>query len=206
MTNISITMNETETPSQQSQWMRDNLPPGQARTNDQARPSQNLDIHKLKDDFVSKLIIRNNESNGDTGVHSLLLALRNLDDKAKIVELNKINKGQIQAGMGFLEGILFNEAKVHYHGIKVDELRAKIVAKFKLMCPMNCNVCKSIYNHEESLVRTCVCFLCNVRMCPTCSPCVTPAPRGYVPVCNDCMEIHGHRSCRGCDRGWKERR
>ena len=90
MTNFSMTMNETESPSQQSQWMRDNLPPGQSKTSDQAKVSQNLDIHKLKDDFIAKLITRNNDSNGDNRVNSVLLALKNSEDKAKIVELNKI--------------------------------------------------------------------------------------------------------------------
>ena len=90
--NISLTMNESESLSQQSQWMRDNLPSEQGRANDEAKSNQNYDIHKLKDDFIAKLIIKNNMANGDTGVNSVLIALRNADDKAKIVELNKINK------------------------------------------------------------------------------------------------------------------
>ena len=64
MTNISTTMNETESPSQQSQWMRDNLPPGQNNRHEQANiTSQIDDITKLKDDFIAKLITKNNNTN-----------------------------------------------------------------------------------------------------------------------------------------------
>ena len=96
-----MTMDE-ESPSQQSIWMRDNMPPGQDKIQDQAKwSSQTKDITSYKDDYTAKLITMNNESNGDSGVNSVLLALKNLDDKVKVVHLNKIKKEPIQAGLGF---------------------------------------------------------------------------------------------------------
>ena len=92
--------------------MRDILPPGQKRRDQTPNRSQlHQDIDRRIDSYNAHLIV---SDNNDAGVNDMLIALKNRDDKLKFPELNKIRKEPLQAGLGFLEGIKFGEAKVRY--------------------------------------------------------------------------------------------
>ena len=106
---------ESMTASQQSQYMRDILPPEQNRRDQTPNRSQlHQDIDRRIDSYNAHLIVSNNNDNNDAGVNDMLIALKNRDDKLKLAELNKIRKEPLQAGLGFLEGIKFGEAKARY--------------------------------------------------------------------------------------------
>ena len=92
--------------------MRDILPPGQKRRDQTPNRSQlHQDIDRRIDSYNAHLIV---SDNNDAGVNDMLIALKNRDDKLKFPELNKIRKEPLQAGLGFLEGIKFGEAKARY--------------------------------------------------------------------------------------------
>ena len=61
---------------------------------------------------------------GDARVNDVLIALKNHGDKLKISELNKVRKPGLEAGLGFIEGLKYDEAKKRYKGVRVDKIRA----------------------------------------------------------------------------------
>ena len=96
-TNVS---EDSMNPTQQSQWMREHYPPGQNKYDQACNSSQiHVDIDKKIDQYNADLIVANNNSDSDTGVNALLIALKNRDDKLKIAELNKIRKPGLEAGL-----------------------------------------------------------------------------------------------------------
>ena len=108
----------------------------------------------------------------------MLIALKNRDDKLKLAELNKIRKEPLQAGLGFLEGIKFGEANVRYKGVRVDELRAQIIAIYNNNIPRECGDCSNIFNNCDLTVKITYCFMCNMKICPRCVPAQSAPPSG----------------------------
>ena len=181
------------TASQQSQYMRDILPPGQNRRDQTPNRSQlHQDIDRRIDSYNAHLIVSNSNDNNEAGVNDMLIALKNRDDKLKLAELNKIRKEPLQAGLGFQEGIKFGEANVRYKGVRVDELRAQIIAIYNNSIPRECGDCSNIFNNGDLTVKITYCFMCNMKICPRCVPAQSAPPSGYVPICSVCRSNYGH--------------
>ena len=67
---------ESMTASQQSQYLRDILPPGQNRRDQTPNRSQlHQDIDRRIDSYNAHLIVSNNNDNNDAGVNDVLIAL-----------------------------------------------------------------------------------------------------------------------------------
>ena len=122
----------------------------------------------------------------------MLITLKNRDDKLKMTELNKIRKPGLEAGLGFNEGMKYAEAKKHYKGVRFEELRAQIVAKYNNNIPRECNDCKYIFNNGDMTVKLTYCFMCDMKICPRCVPAQSSPPSGYVPICGVCRSSYGN--------------
>ena len=138
------------------------------------------------------MIAENNRGNGDKGVTDVLIALSNQDDKVKIAELNKIRKDSLTAGLGFMDGASFTEAKAKFKGVRVDELRAQILARYNNSIPRICNDCNGVYNNGDMTTKITYCFICDSKICPTCVPAQSSPPNGYVPICGFCRDSYAH--------------
>ena len=69
------------------------LPPGQQHLRqDSQEETDHKDLEERHRSFNAGLIVKNNENNGDSGVHDVLKALINDNDKTKFAALCKIKK------------------------------------------------------------------------------------------------------------------
>ena len=67
----------------------------------------------------------------------------------KIAELNKIRIKQLQAGLGFLVGINFQEAQTRYKGGRIDQLKDQIIVIYNNSIPRECGDYKFIFNNDH---------------------------------------------------------
>ena len=79
--------------------------------------------------FNCKLITQNNNEAEDKGVHDVLLALNNKDNKLKALDKSKVLKPQLLAGLGFLHNIDYQQAGDRFKGVTVDRLKNMIVER-----------------------------------------------------------------------------
>ena len=98
----------------------------------------------------------------------------------------------MQAGLGFLEGIKFDAAKIRYKGVRVDELRAQIIATYNNSIPRECGDSKNIFNNGDKTVKITYLFMCDMKICPRCVPAQSAPPSGYVPICGVCRSNYDH--------------
>ena len=151
--------------SSQSQTQDASLPLGQG-----TQISTKAKLDKELEDFNSALIVRNNNEDEDEGIHNVLMALNNRENRLKAINANKkILKNQILAGLGFLHNIGLQAANEKFKGIKVDALKDMLVDKYLMMSPSICNRCEKVYRNYDNDIGA-PCFLCEKRLCPDCCP------------------------------------
>ena len=125
-------------------------------------------ITDAEKEFVDRLIVKNNEYDGDDGVRKVILALAG----AKNLKTG-VKKDELVATLGFLNGLNFEEANTEYKKILMDDIRSKVIDKFNTLKPRNCDICRCIYNDLEG--PDCMeCFICDKRICPSCLPIEAP--------------------------------
>ena len=116
--------------------------------NAQRLPATNDDLKSEIKDFLSKLIIRNNQNDEDQGVHKVL-DLLDKENPIKQIKAAKILKPQIVATLGFLNYLSYETATEIYKKILVDNLISQVVNKFNLLKPDICIGCKQIYHPDD---------------------------------------------------------
>ena len=82
---------------------------------------------------------------------------------------NKVKKNQLIATLGFLEGKSLEEAELSHKGVKVEELKVKLIELFNKLSPECCQSCKTIYDCNQWDTGS-GCFLCGKTLCPKCCP------------------------------------
>ena len=148
--------------SSQSQTQGNHLP------NAQRLPATDDDLKTQVKDYLSKLITRNNDRDGDQGVLKVLNLL-DKEDPVKIIRSSKILKTQLVAALGFMNYMSFETATETYKKVLVDKLIIEVVNKFNLLKPEICNRCHQIY-HPDKLTVGDTCFVCTKSLCPDCCP------------------------------------
>ena len=91
-----------------------------------------------------------------------------------------------------MEGTAFAEAKIKFKGVRVDKLRAQILARYNNSISRICGDCRNIYNNGDLTTKLTYCYICDTKICPTCVPNVANPPNGYVPICGICRDSYAH--------------
>ena len=163
--------------------------------NDQNDKNPKMDfktaVTNSKKEFNDYLIMKNNRTNEDAGVHDGLVALDDPSQKA----VKKLTKDKLVATLGFLNDKSFNEAKDYYKKVLVEDMKNLLLSEYKRLGPQSCDGCKIIFNEPATINKYEECFICIVKICPKCLP---PdhgnKHKGLIPVCNECREIHKNKN------------
>ena len=113
--------------SQNSQSQDASLPLGQ-----RTQLSKEAKLIKARQEFNSKLITKNNNQDEDEGVNLILLSLEK-DDRAKA--LKSALKPQVLAGLAFLLNTGLEAAKEQFKGIKVEDLKSRLIDRYDSILP-----------------------------------------------------------------------
>ena len=105
----------------------------------------NDDLLAAKKEFLESLQVKNNTEHNDAGVNLVFDALGSDNPRKKLLT-NKVKKDQLQAALGFLHYYDFSTTKDQFKGMKVKELTAAILEKYKILQPDICKGCKKIYD------------------------------------------------------------
>ena len=124
-----MSLDETMSDSQQSQFMREKFPPQGRRISIHGQSTQlatsDEDLKTAIEDLLTQLIAKNKAEEEDTGIHNILEALGKANPE-KFIK-GKFLRNELVAGLGFLNDIGFNEDKNLYKGIKVEDFIPSII-------------------------------------------------------------------------------
>ena len=123
---------------------------------------------RAKEEYHAELVTKNNIDYEDNGVALLLDSLAS-DNPTKAFKQKHILKPQFLAGLGFLNGLPFDQAKAQFNGLRVDQLIEQILIKYKLLSPDICLHCSKVYKAYNNDTGS-NCFLCDKKLCDDCSP------------------------------------
>ena len=102
---------------------------------------------------------------------------------------NKVKRNQLVATLGFLDMISLTEAENLYKGVKVEELKIKLINIFNKLAPESCQSCKMIYDCNQCDTGAGY-FLCGKQLCPKCCPKIQENDqfmRTLFPLCGLCV-------------------
>ena len=146
-------MDDTLYGTQASQFMKDKFPPQgrmvqKSPTNSSQRQRTNVPLSvalsQAQEEFHGQLVVKNNTDFEDAGVALLLNTITKENPAKKIKDCTELKKPQLQAGLGFLNGISYDTAKDSYKSIKVEQLIEQIIAKYNELSPDFCLSCSTI--------------------------------------------------------------